>query len=56
MEYDYYKQKYKGYTIKLDREKDADLIKFLDDWPDGPKALITWSLRILKSFIMGGGK
>ena len=30
MEYKYYKDKYKAYTLRLDREQDADLIAFLD--------------------------
>ena len=30
MEYTYYKDKYKAYTIKLDRVKDEKYIEFLD--------------------------
>ena len=31
MNYDYYKRKYKKYTVQLDREKDADVIRFIED-------------------------
>lgn len=53
MKYEYYKNKYKAYTLRLDREKDADIIKLLDNWPDGPKAVIMIALRALKAVIHG---
>lgn len=31
MNYDYYKKKYKKITIQLDREKDADIITFIEE-------------------------
>ena len=31
MNYNYYKNKYKTISIKLDRQKDADIIKYFDD-------------------------
>lgn len=31
MNYNYYKNKYKTISIKLDRQKDAEIIKYFDD-------------------------
>ena len=56
MEYKYYKDKYKSYTVKLDRVADADLIEFLNTWPKGPKHAIVLSLRVFKKAIKGGLK
>jgi len=53
-DYNYYKTKYRTFTLKLDREKDADLIMFLEQWPEGPKHAITSALRVFKEFIRGG--
>lgn len=56
MDYQYYKDKYKSYTVKLDRVADADLIEFLSTWPKGPKHAIVLSLRVFKKAIKGGLK
>ena len=32
-DYNYYKDKYKTVSIKLDRQADADVIRFLEEWP-----------------------
>lgn len=53
-DYNYYKEKYKTVTIKLDRQADADVIKYLEEWPKGPKHLIVWALRTMKKFMRGG--
>lgn len=45
MEYTYYKDKYKAYTIKLDRVKDGKYIDFLDSVVSVPALL-----RILIDF------
>lgn len=55
-DYDYYKKKYKSITLRLDREADADVIKFLEDWPQGPKHAIMLAVRIFKKAIRGGLK
>lgn len=53
-DYNYYKQKYKAVTIRLDREADKDVISFLEQWPDGPKDAIVKALRIFRKFMRGG--
>ena len=53
-DYNYYKTKYRTYSLKLDREKDADIITFLEQWPEGPKDAIVKAVRIFKKFIRGG--
>ena len=47
MDYKYYKDKYRTISIKLDREKDADVIAILDSMPEGvgPKECIVAALR-----------
>lgn len=44
-DYKYYKDKYKAYTIRLDRVRDQDIIEYLDDSEWGPKARIVHALR-----------
>lgn len=55
MEYDYYKNKYKTISIKLDREKDADIIDFLESMPEGvgPKECIVAALRTIAGLCLG---
>lgn len=47
MDYKYYKDKYRTISIKLDREKDADVIAILDSMSEGvgPKECIVAALR-----------
>ena len=47
MDYKYYKDKYRTISIKLDREKDVDVIEILDSLPEGvgPKECIVAALR-----------
>ena len=52
--YDYYKNKYKTVTIKLDRDAEADVINFLAQYPKGPKAAIVLALRVMKASIRRG--
>lgn len=54
MNYDYYKNKYKKLTIQLDRERDADIIAFLEQFPGKSKQVICDSLHILMLHIMIG--
>lgn len=44
-DYKYYKDKYKAYTIRLDRQRDQDIIEYLDSCDQGPKARILHALR-----------
>ena len=44
-DYKYYKDKYKAYTIRLDRIRDQDIIEYLDSCEQGPKARILNALR-----------
>lgn len=44
-DYKYYKDKYKAYTIRLDRQRDQDIIEYLDSCDQGPKACILHALR-----------
>lgn len=44
-DYKYYKDKYKAYTIRLDRQHDRDIIEYLDSCDQGPKARILHALR-----------
>ena len=53
-DYDYYKTKYKSITLRLDREADADVIKFLEEWPKGPKHAIMLAVRIFKAALRRG--
>ena len=48
MKYDYYKQKYKAITIKLDREADSDVIDYIENAGRqgyGPKTIICDLIR-----------
>lgn len=60
MNYKYYKDKYKTISIKLDRQRDADIITLLEGAPDGPKAFIINAVRFYVNFIssmaLGGVK
>jgi hypothetical protein len=61
MKYDYYKDKYKTISIKLDRDKDRDIIDYLDRFAPyaGPKTVICATLRTVAGLIPGpegGGK
>lgn len=60
MNYNYYKDKYKTISIKLDKQRDADIIDIIEQAPDGPKAFILNCVRFYVSFItsltMGGHK
>lgn len=47
MEYEYYKTKYQKITLQLDREKDADVIEFLDRFPGHKRQVICECLRFL---------
>lgn len=47
MDYNYYKSKYKKITLQFDREKDADVIKFLELFPGQTKNVICECLRFL---------
>lgn len=44
-DYKYYKDKYKAYTIRLDRQRDQEIIEYLDSCDQGPKARILHALR-----------
>lgn len=55
MEYDYYKTKYKTYSIKLDYDRDRDVINFLDEMKRaglGPKAVILAAIRTVCSMMV----
>ena len=54
-DYHYYKDKYKAYTIRLDRQRDRDLIEYLDNYEQGPKACIVAALHA-DLFIQGLGQ
>ena len=54
MKYDYYKDKYKAVTIRLDKDAEKDVIDFLEQWPKGPKHAIVLALRIMKKAMRGG--
>lgn len=63
MEYDYYKTKYKTYSIKLDYDRDRDVIQFLDEMKRaglGPKSVILAAIRtvcnMMVEFNEGGPK
>ena len=60
MKYDYYKDKYKTISIKLDRDKDRDIIDFLDRFAAyaGPKTVICATLRTVAGMVtdLEGGK
>lgn len=47
MNYDYYKRKYKKYTVQLDREKDADVIRFIEDNKGAFKKIFVSSIRYI---------
>lgn len=47
MDYNYYKNKYKKITLQFDREKDADVINFLELFPRQTKNVICECLRFL---------
>lgn len=53
MDYDYYKKKYKKLTIQLDRERDADIIAFLEQFPGKSKQVICECLRFLMDRMKG---
>lgn len=53
MNYDYYKKKYKKITIQLDRERDADIISFLEQFPGKSKLVICECLRFLIGHMKG---
>lgn len=53
MNYDYYKKKYKKITIQLDRERDADIILFLEQFPGKSKLVICECLRFLIGHMKG---
>ncbi len=50
MNYDYYKRKYKKYTVQLDREKDADVIRFIEDHKGVFKKIF---VLIIRYFMLG---
>lgn len=50
MNYDYYKRKYKKYTVQLDREKDADVIRFIEDHKGLFKKIF---VLIIRHFMLG---
>lgn len=55
MEYKYYKDKYKTYSIKLDRDQDRDVIAFLEDMKRaglGPKSVILAAIRTVCSMMV----
>ena len=55
MEYDYYKTKYKTYSIKLDYDRDRDVINFLEEMKRaglGPKAVILAAIRTVCSMMV----
>lgn len=55
MNYDYYKNKYKKITIQLDREKDADVIRFINANRGSFKQI--FCLMVRKTIeLVGGGK
>jgi hypothetical protein len=48
MNYEYYKTKYRAISIKLDNEKDADILEYFDKWKEvgfGPKDTICYLIR-----------
>ena len=55
MDYDYYKTKYKTYSIKLDYDRDRDVINFLDEMKRaglGPKSVILAAIRTVCSMMV----
>lgn len=54
MNYDYYKRKYKKYTVQLDREKDADVIRFIEDHKGTFKRIFVITIRNLIKLLGGG--
>ena len=50
MDYNYYKRKYKKYTVQLDREKDADVIRFIEDHKGLFKKIF---VLIIRHFMLG---
>ena len=55
MDYDYYKTKYKTYSIKLDYDRDRDVIRFLEEMKIarlGPKAVILAAMRTVCSMMV----
>ena len=53
MEYNYYKDKYKAYTLRLDRVQDADLIAYLDSC-DSITGLIRGLVRAYIAALLNG--
>ena len=56
MSYEYKKEKYKAYSIQLDREKDADVIDFIESLKDrdlgiGPKHIIVAAVRTVRDLM-----
>lgn len=56
MNYDYYKRKYKKYTVQLDREKDADVIRFIESHKGGFKKIFVTGVRYLMLWLLVGGE
>ena len=54
MNYDYYKKKYKKLTLQFDRERDADIILFLEQFPGKSKQVISECLRFLMAQMVKG--
>ncbi len=55
MNYDYYKTKYKTYSIKLDYNRDRDAIRFLEEMKragHGPKEVILAAICIVGSMMV----
>ena len=61
MKYNYYKDKYRTVSIKLDKQLDRDIIEYLDSRDGGPKNIICHAIRelimqqaVLEAFISNG--
>lgn len=52
--YDYLKEHYRAYTVKLERDKDADVIAMLEAWPHGVTDWIRKSSRVFFTIIKEG--
>lgn len=55
MDYNYYKTKYKTYSIKLDYDQDRDVIQFLEEMKRaglGPKSVILAAIRTVCSMMV----
>lgn len=52
-DYEYYKKKYKKLTLQLDREKDADIINFIEQFRSkaGVKRLLcAWIRELMRAW------